>query len=88
MSRSHPAAGAVTTADGSIAAREAWLIRWSFWPRHGVAMLKTWQMQRHTHRLLSKFSDYELADIGLSRIDIDRWRAEARLEIEKRFWRF
>jgi uncharacterized protein YjiS (DUF1127 family) len=88
MSRRHPVAGVLTTADADIAAEETSSIRWCVWPRRVAAMLIEWQMRRHTHRLLSKFSDDELADIGLSRIHIDRWRAEARLEIEKRFWRF
>jgi uncharacterized protein YjiS (DUF1127 family) len=51
--------------------------------RLAAAWLKDWQWRRRGRRTLRNLSDYELADIGLSRANLPEWW-DARVDLRSR----
>jgi uncharacterized protein YjiS (DUF1127 family) len=86
MSKSNPAA-LPTAVNDRITLLVSWFPRCLVWRTRLAAALREWQWQRRGRAQLGKLNDHELADLGLTRMDIGRWYADARAELEKRIWR-
>jgi uncharacterized protein YjiS (DUF1127 family) len=80
MLRTYPDPTTVAGNRGAAASRHSWTTHWRSWLSEAAATAWLWLDRGRSRRDLADLNDYELRDIGLTRVD-------ARHESEKPFWR-